>query len=88
MFGTKTVPPLEGRKGDSSGAEAEPLSRGGRRVSRCFCPPCVQDSVPFLFIKSIHITIIFVSNRHCIFPWLGYDPFNLCHSVIPYGYVC
>ena len=27
---------------------------------------CVEDSASFLFGKSIHVTISFVSNRHCI----------------------
>ena len=70
-----------------SGAQAEPLSRGGGRVSRCFSPPCVQDSVSFLFGKSIHVTNFFISNQYCISLWLGYDPFCLFHSVILYGYV-
>ena len=28
--------------------------------------PCVQDLVPFVFEKSIHVMIWFVSKRHCI----------------------
>ena len=45
--------------------------------------PCVQHSVYFLFGKCIHITIFFVSNRHCISLWLRYDQFHMNHSVIP-----
>ena len=58
----KIVPSRERGHGGSSGAAAEPLDRGGRRVARCSVPVCVRNSV----YKSINITICFVSNRHCV----------------------
>ena len=75
------------------GKEASGLVRGRNRAAfswrqeglGVFYSPCVHDSVSFLSEKSIHVTIHFVSNRRCIPPWLGYDPFHLCHSVIQYG---
>ena len=68
FYGTKIVPSYGGRHRDSSGAEVEPLSRGGRRVSSYFPPPCVQDSVSCLFGKPIHVKIHFVSNqRHSLY---------------------
>ena len=45
---------------------------------------CVQDPVSILFGKSIHVIIFFVSNRHIIPLWLGYDLFHMYHGVIPY----
>ena len=57
-------------------------------VSRGVILPRVSEIRYLLFGKPIHVTILFVSNRHCNSLWLGYDPFRLCHSVIPYGYVC
>ena len=47
----------------------------------------MQDSVSFLFGKSIHVTILFVSNRHCISPRLEYDLFHVYYSAILYVYV-
>ena len=49
--------------------------------------PCLQDSVYFLFGKSIQFTIWFVSIHHCVSLWLGYDHVHMYHSVIPYVYV-
>ena len=37
---------------------------------------CVHDSVSFLLGKSIHVTIVCASIRHCISIWLGYDLFH------------
>ena len=48
--------------------------------------PCVQDSVSLLRRKFFHITMCFVSNRHCISLWLGYDLYHLYHSLTPCGY--
>ena len=53
-----------------------------------FCASCVQDSVSIVIGESIYVTILFVSIRHCISLKLGYNSLHLCHSVIPYGYVC
>ena len=46
--------------------------------------PCVQDSVLFLLGNFIHVTILFVSNRHSISLSLGCDVFHMYRSVIPY----
>ena len=49
--------------------------------------PCVQTSASFLFGKSIHVTICFVSDRQCISSWSGCDLCHMYHSVIPHVYV-
>ena len=51
---------------------------------RCLLVPCVQDSVSFLFGKSIHVNIRFVRNRHCISLRLGDYCFHVHPSVILY----
>ena len=47
---------------------------------------CVQGSVSYVW-KPIKVSrFCFVSNRHCISLCLGFDPFPMSQSLIPYGY--
>ena len=43
-------------------AEAEPVTRGGRRASRCSSPACGRFGIYVLFEKSFHVA----SNHHRI----------------------
>ena len=43
----------------------------------------IQCNISFVLLsgKSIFVTTVFVSNRHCIPVWLGRDLFFMCFSV-------
>ena len=64
----KIVSPQNGRYGDSSGTETDPLLGGGRRVARCSIPVCEQGSV-FSVWKSTDVSICFLSNGNFVFPY-------------------
>ena len=67
-----------------------PEGRGARGLSRWVQKPRLSLAVTggsdgvlcnisfVLSGTSILVTTFFVSNRHCISLWLGYDPFHMC----------
>ena len=81
MYAMKIVLPKGEESEDSSRAEAETLARGCRRLWRY----SAQDFRWCSVWKIHYVTSFFVSNHHCIYLWLGYDPFYMRYSVVQHG---